>query len=224
MKQRLPLTLFISAETILYGLIMTSHGKVLIYSQFTSIVLCFLFATLHLSRKNYLMVLGAILTVGADFCLVICDPIQQLGGMVFFLFAQSCYATHLYRAYGSRSLLALRLIVSVLVIPITFLVLQAQTDALALVSMVYYTNLVMNLIAAIHHRKHCPLMIPAFLLFILCDTVIGLQVATSGYLPIAETSLLHSLLFSPFPLAWFFYLPSQVLLVLHSRKENGRTA
>jgi hypothetical protein len=54
----------------------------------------------------------------------------------------------------------------------------------------------------------------AFTLFLLCDTVIGLQVAAGGYLPIAQDSVLYGLLFSGFNLAWLFYLPSQVLIAL----------
>ena len=37
-----------------------------------------------------------------------------------------------------------------------------------------------------------------------------------GYLPIAENSLLHRILFVDFNLAWVFYLPSQVLISLSS--------
>ncbi len=217
------LSLFLILESILYGMILTCHGKLLILSQFFSIVLCFLFAMTNVYRGSLLMTAGAALTVGADFCLVLCNPIRQLYGMLFFLAAQGCYAAHLHRAYGSKVLMALRLALSLLVIPVTALVLGAQTDALALVSMVYYVNLLFNLITAVHHRRKCSLLIPAFALFALCDTVIGLQVAAGGYLPIADTSLLHRLLFSSFPLAWFFYLPSQVLLALYN-KQQGRIA
>ena len=48
--------------------------------------------------------------------------------------------------------------------------------------------------------------------------VVGAIVAAGGYLPIAEGSALYSLLFSGFNLAWFFYLPSQVLLALRTTK------
>ena len=58
----------------------------------------------------------------------------------------------------------------------------------------------------------------ALVLFLLCDTVIGLQVMGAMYLPIAEGSFLHSLLNPGFDLAWAFYLPSQVLLALQNKK------
>ena len=49
--------------------------------------------------------------------------------------------------------------------------------------------------------------------------VIGLQVATSGYLPIEEGSVLNEILYPGFNLSWLFYLPSQVLLSLSSRNK-----
>ena len=76
----------------------------------------------------------------------------------------------------------------------------------------------MNLLFAFLNKDH--MLGIAFVLFLLCDTVIGLQVASSGYLPIGEGSLLHRLLFSGFNLAWLFYLPSQVLLALGTHGES----
>jgi hypothetical protein len=80
----------------------------------------------------------------------------------------------------------------------------------------YYGNLILNLLFAFLNKDR--ILGLAFVLFLLCDTVIGLQVAAGGYLPIAEGSALYSLLFSGFNLAWFFYLPSQVLLALRTTK------
>jgi len=60
-----------------------------------------------------------------------------------------------------------------------------------------------------------------FVLFLMCDTVIGLQVACSGYLPIEETFLLYQIIFMPFHLSWFFYLPSQVLIALSAGKRGS---
>ena len=40
------------------------------------------------------------------------------------------------------------------------------------------------------------------------------------YLPIRESSLLYRILFMPFPLSWFFYLPSQVLIALSASRSK----
>ena len=208
---------FVGIELILYGLILTSGGQLLIWSEFISIILCFLFALLNF--QDPLVILGLSMTVCADFCLVVCDPIQQLWGMVFFLTAQSFYAVKLHRQGPHKGFLWARLGLSVAAVAVSLLVLGEKADALALVSMCYYVNLIMNMVCAFVRFPHNRWMAIGFVLFILCDTVIGLQVAAGGYLPIPEGSFVHNLIFSGFHLSWFFYLPSQVLIALSSRRK-----
>ena len=143
---RLIMVLFLAMEAVLYGLILTSRGKWLIWSEYISIILCFLFVLLHFQEK--MRICGLALTVCADFCLVICVPIQQLWGMVFFLGAQICYGVLLHRQGLSQWLLWARLGLSVAVETVAVLVLGDHADALALVSMLYYANLIMNMICA----------------------------------------------------------------------------
>lgn len=204
---------FLTVEAALYICILTCGGDLLVASSYASIVLCGLFA-LALGQKSTLFLrLGLLCTLGADFCLVVCDPIQRLWGMVFFLAAQSMYALYL----GGRPWRwIVRAAVSLCALAVTVLVLGENTDVLALVSVCYYGNLILNLLFAFLNKDR--MLGLAFVLFLLCDTVIGLQVAAGGYLPIAEGSALYSLLFSGFNLAWFFYLPSQVLLALRTTK------
>lgn len=99
-----------------------------------------------------------------------------------------------------------------------FLVLGENTDALALVSLCYYANLVVNILAAFTRFRQRRLLSIGLVLFLLCDTVIGLQMANGVYLPIREGSLIHRIISVDFNLAWFFYLPSQVLIALSGRK------
>jgi len=125
----------------------------------------------------------------------------------------------LHRQKLPRGLLALRIGLSVAVGGVTAVILGKNTDALALVSMVYYVNLIMNLVCAFWRFRKNSLLALGFVLFILCDTVIGLQVAAGAYLPISEDSFIHSLIFSDFHLSWFFYLPSQVFIALSGRRK-----
>ena len=208
---------FIAMETVLYYLILTSGGKLLIWSEYISIILCFLFAMVCFQKP--LLMGGLAMTVCADFCLVVCDPIQQLWGMEFFVMAQMLYALYLHRQGLHMSLLAVRLALSVAVEIVAVVILGENTDALALVSVLYYVNLIMNMVCAFARFRNNRLLAIGFVLFILCDTVIGLQVAAGGYLPITEGSIVHKLIFSGFHLSWFFYLPSQVLIALSSRKK-----
>ena len=214
MKKRM-IIVFLALEAVLYACILTCGGTLLVATSYASIVLCGLYGLLLGQKKNRFLRLGLLLTVGADFCLVVCDPIRQLWGMVFFLGAQVMYALQL----GGRPWRWwLRCAVSLGAPAVTALVLGENTDALAMVSVCYYGNLILNLLFAFLDKDH--MLGIAFVLFLLCDTVIGLQVASSGYLPIGEGSLLHQLLFSGFNLAWLFYLPSQVLLALGTHGES----
>lgn len=203
---------FLLAEAILYWLILTTGGQMLVWSSYLSILLCLLYALTGRSR----LIAGALAcTAGADFFLVVCSPIQRLSGMVCFLCAQALYATMLHRNRPNRIFLSLRAGITALAVAVAVMILGEKTDALALVSICYYANLIINLITAIAQKNK--LFSVALVLFLLCDTVIGLQVAAGSYLHIAEGSLLHRILFMDFNLAWFFYLPSQVLIVLSSR-------
>lgn len=223
-KQNLLIILFLLVESILYYFILTSGGQTLVAASYESIVLCFLF-TLQGIKRNPLIVAGMACTLGADFCLVVCDPIQRLWGMVFFLGAQILYAIHLHRKQPNKVMLLVRIALSIAAEIVTALILKDNLDALAMVSMAYYANLIMNMVMAFAQWRKSRLLPVGFVLFILCDTIIGLQVAAGGYLPIAEGSLLYNLIFSGFNTAWMFYLPSQVLIALCGAKKgdtNGR--
>lgn len=219
-KNRMLCTGFLLAEFILYILILTSGGVLLVASEFLAIVLCFVFALFSKNQDNTVFTVGLACTVAADFCLVICDPIQQLWGMVFFLVAQLMYAEGLHRMMKKQWVLYSRIVFTAVAVIVTMAVLGEKTDALAIISLCYYANLIINMVAAFCVASRNPMLPIAFILFILCDTVIGLQVASGSYLPIAENSFLYRILFMDFHLSWFFYLPSQVLLALHGSGRN----
>lgn len=221
-KQKLTplLLLFLAVELVLYYLILTAGGDLLRWSSYIAIVLCFLYAAVHCRRSNWQLVGGLFFTVCADFCLVICQPIQQLWGMVFFLCAQTLYCRHLHHKNANKLMLTIRMFLIGTAILICFIVLKKKTDALAVISICYYAHLIMNIVDATLGRKRSPLLPAAFILFILCDTVIGLQVMSSGYIPISQESILHKILFCNFNLSWLFYLPSQVLIAISSHKQK----
>lgn len=210
---------FFAIAAVLYYIIIFAPGNILRSAQYGAIVLSFLYAALHLKKGNRWIIAGLLFTLGADFCLVVCQPIRQLWGMVFFLGTQSCYAIALWLRRKNWGLLWTRLGLVAVAEAVTVLVLGKNADPLALVSLAYYAMLIMNIVVAFTQWKKDKLLPIALVLFLLCDTVIGLQVMSSGYLPIPEGSWLHSLIFSGFNLSWFFYLPSQVLLALCARKK-----
>ena len=215
-KQTILTLCFLSIECILYALLLFTGGKLEIYSSYLSIVLCFLFSLLRGRKHNPLITAGLACTLGADFFLVLYSPRQQLWGMVFFLAAQTMYAISVHISQRNKYYLIVRIALIVLVETIAAIILKDKLDLLAVISVCYYVNLIMNMVTAFSLFRKNPLLAIGLVFFILCDTVIGLQVASEGYLPIGENSLLHRILFVDFNLAWVFYLPSQVLISLSS--------
>lgn len=218
MKQRIFTGIFLALEAVLYYLILTAGGKVLVASCFLSILLCACFALVNWGDKC--IIAGLACTVMADLFLVVWQPQQQLWGMVWFLCAQSLYAVKLQRMKHSKALGIVRIALTGIGALVTVVVLQEKTDALAVISVCYYANLIMNIVQSMANFRKVPLLAIGFVLFLLCDTVIGLQVAAGGYLPISEGSLLYRIIFMDFFLSWFFYLPSQVLIALSSLQNE----
>lgn len=213
--------LFLVLEAVLYWFILTTGGQTLVTCEYLAIILCFVYALVCCRKATLLIVGGLAFTLGADYCLVVANPVQQLWGMVFFMGAQTMYAIYLQMHSRNKSLLIIRVALVVLAEGIAWLVLGDNLDPLAAVSMYYYANLIMNLIEAFTMFRTEKLLSIGFVLFLLCDTVIGLQVACGGYLPIDENSLLYQIIFMPFHLSWFFYLPSQVLIALKAGQQKS---
>lgn len=217
---RILIALFLAAEGVLYYFILTAGGKTLVISEYASIVLCFLYALAYIGKKNWLIQAGLLCTLGADLFLVVCSPLRQLPGMVCFLCAQGMYALWLHRNGGSKPQLWIRLAMTGIAVLATLLVLRKNTDALALVSLCYYAGLIVNLAVSFIRFSERRLLSVGFVLFLLCDTVIGLQMANGVYFPIPEGSVIDKILSLNINLAWLFYLPSQVLIALSSRKRS----
>jgi hypothetical protein len=213
-QNRLALFAFLAVELVLYALMLTAGGYILVAVSYISIVSCFLYALFRVKNAHHLMLVALGFTVISDYFLVVCQPPKQLLAMISFLIVQLLYALHLHRKTPNRPVLVLRIALTLIIELIALVVLGEKTDALALVSVAYYANLAVNLIASCLPSGRDPRLPVAFLLFLLCDTVIGLQVACGSYLAIPEHSLLYRILFVNFNLSWFFYLPSQVLLTL----------
>lgn len=210
---------FVTVEITLGVLMQLASGRTFAALALSSVILACLFALTWLSPSRKYMLTQAALccTVGADYFLVWRDPQIKLLAMIFFLAAQLLYAARLWDQEKRHHLrqwhLPARLLLSVLIIAVTAAVLRQGTDALALVSMTYYVNLILNLLFAILQFRACPLLAIGFFLFLCCDTVVGLEMLHL-YFPISPDSHLYKLIHPGFNLAWAFYLPSQVLLAL----------
>ena len=211
---------FICAEALLYYVMMTMHGTAVWVSQFVSIVLCFLFSLVGIRKNDFAIPVGLAFTVGADYFLVVHRPQLRLLGMLFFLGAQGAYALLLHKKNPKKGFLWLRGGLTFLSLAACLAVLGHGADALALASLCYYASLITNIVMSLLIIKKLPLLAVGLVLFMCCDTVIGLQVAAEGYLPIEEGSVLYRVIFPSFNLPWLFYLPSQVIIALSAVKRR----
>ena len=161
--------------------------------------------------------LALLMTVCADLFLVLPSSPNQLPGMLFFSVAQLSYGARLYLDESRSAYRIVQLIsrgaVSAVALLATVIVLGKSCDAVALVSVFYYANLVLNLIFACTQMADQYVLAVGFILFIFCDTVVGLAFM-DPYLPMPEGSFIDRLIHPGFDLAWAFYLPSQMLLAV----------
>ena len=219
--------LFFAAETALGILFQTGHGSGAVLRYLTVLLACLFCGLLAERSWAYLLTqLALLLTACADWFLVLPSPPNQLPGMVFFSLAQLAYGARLCLAEPSplrrRVQLWARVLLSAAALTATVLALGKGTDAVALVSMLYYANLILNLILAWTQLPKQAIMAVGLTLFLLCDTLIGLAFL-DGYIPIGEESVIYRVIHPGFDLAWAFYLPSQMLLAVSLLPVRRRT-
>ena len=105
---------------------------------------------------------------------------------------------------------------------ITCVVCGDKVNYLAVISVFYYTNIALNLIFSLIQFKKYSLFALGLILFVLCDTVIGLNSAIGVFISVPETSILYKIAFAHFNLAWVFYLPSQVIIAIYQSLKTKK--
>ena len=211
--------IFLMIEIVLYVLIFTTSGVANSWISFSSILLCFLYSLLLMSsNKNVVLTEVALFgTAMADLFLVVIQPRHQLVAMIFFSITQICYFLRIFLNSKSKKEkivhLAVRGGITALALITTALVLKDKTDALSLISIFYFANLILNVVFSFIQIKQSILFPIGLLCFMICDIFVGLQCAIGVYINVPETNILYQIAFSPFNWAWLFYLPAQVLIV-----------
>lgn len=229
--KRDPVTvIFIAVETALTaGFLFFTEGLWTRAFQFSAIVLAAIhsFYRFRLAPDRIAASTGFVLTVAADFFLIMVGPLRLLA-LSLFCIAQTSHAVRLStfdRAHRKRETIVRGTILTFMV-ALALVATGGRFDALAILTAVYAMLLLSNAVIAWPLRRRDPFAFPGFLLFILCDVFILLEVGTSqGYFVPAVGSLWAVLLSIPFNLAWLFYVPSQVLLSLSAvtaKKEGSR--
>ena len=210
---------FIIAETVLSVLVHKATGEANRYVSYLCVVLACLFAALFAEKtKEYFFTqIALVMTVLADYFLVMLPEIRQFPAMVFFSVAQLAYFSRIYVSTESRRTrmfhFAVRLEVVIFAIILTFIVLRHTVDEVSVISMFYFANLVINIVFAFVQFKRNYLLAIGLLLFACCDVLIGFSFL-GNYLEIAPGSFAYKLAHPGMNLAWVFYVPSQTLLAL----------
>ena len=196
-------------------------------AQYCSVVLAFAFSMLFIGRspKRFLIQAGLLLTCVADFFLVVSNPIAQSPAMTAFVISQLAYCAFIV-VFGGKIFnvvqLSIRAAASVAIEITAAVVLKDKFDYLAAVSMFYYVNLIINAVCAFFLFKKLPLFAIGLFLFILCDTLIGLNVALGTYIFVDESSVIYAISHSAFNWAWAFYLPSQVCIAVSAAAISNK--
>ena len=215
------LIIFCVIQAFLGYFLQGAVGKTYGYVTLSIIVLCFITALVFFKADflRFITLLALFFTVCADFFL--CGLIDfkniRTVAMLFFSAVQICYFLRLYhnQVYTSekRFHLILRISLTVIVLIITLFVLKQSVNALAVVSMFYYTNILLNLVYSFIQFKKAPIFALGMLLFVFCDTVLGFSFLPD-FLPIKEGSIIDVINNVKINLPWMFYTPSQTLIAL----------
>ena len=187
------------------------------------------FATVIIFYKqsilNLLTVIALCFTLIADFFLSNLIQFENIKvfAMLSFSATQLCYFFRLYQnqkyTREKRILLILRSFLVIVVLVVTIIVLKEKVNALALISMFYFTNLLLNVIYSIIQIKIAPLFAAGLFLFALCDVCVGFFMMPD-FLPIPEGSFIDVINKTPLNLPWVFYTPSQTLIAVDIAIKN----
>jgi hypothetical protein len=211
---------FLLLEIIFAFLMNNVKGAFSLYS-YIYITACAVFCALFMEKSSdYIFTqLGLIGTMGADIFLVLLPAQERLPGMICFSFVQVFYFLRLYMADTNKTRktvhLILRISLSVIMVAVTIFVLRYNLDPVAVLSMFYYTNLVLNLVFAFLDFENTGVFALGLLCFIISDTVIGFYNLDDyiGAQPVVEEVMTH-IKRSKIDLVYGFYLPSQALIAM----------
>ena len=217
--------LYVTAEAVLGVLVQTTSGRACAIISYSCIILNMIFALILTTgkAKSTLTSLGLLFTLFADYFLVYSEDAVMLPAMCFFNLTQLAYAVRIFLSVGSRRerivQLSVRAAVMILGATLPVIVLGKGADALSVISIMYFANLLLNAVLACVGFKRSPFLAIGLLLFIGCDLFVGFG-ALHMYFTITEGSLLHALAYPAINVAWLFYVPSQALRTLSVLKSK----
>ena len=199
-------------------------GRSEVAINFTIVVLALLHAVIVSGKSPHkkVFITAMIFTVISDVFLTVRytrtgSSVDQIIAMFTFSCTQICYAVYLFLQSQNKKLkeisIGVRVGLIVLILLIAILVLKQNINLLVIVTIFYFTNLVLNAVFAFIEFKKNPLFAIGLVFFIFCDILIGLGVMNKMFITIAPDSFLYKIVFQ-IDFAWLFYSISQTLISL----------
>lgn len=214
---------FISIEVILYILILFAdldgwHRFV----SFMSIFVCFVYVLL-IHKKNdmdyNIMRLAFIATLAADYFLTLHSEEQVLGTFLFFL-SQVMFFFRIHLSYQRIKPKIIYLYTAVFsIFVLMFYLILESIDVLIIVSLLYFSFLLLNMIFSWMTHKRYILFTIGLTCYIAADLMVAMHMA-DPYITFATPSIFSYLTSTPINLIWLFYLPTQVLLALSTKYHH----
>ena len=224
MKKKLTifLVVFIAIEFAIAMAMSKSGGLADQILSVSSIVVAFI-GCIILFRKtkvNVITLIALLFTLIADvflsklFLLPKGFESNQIISMFAFSVVQICYVARLVLEQKNTKGIVIHLVIRAILVAIALVItyLIVGNNLLALISLFYFTNLFINVVVAFIQFKKAPVFAIGLLFFALCDLLIGFSLI-GGFITIPEGSIIHMINSIPGNVCWYFYLPSQTMIV-----------
>ncbi len=223
---KIAVAIFAAAEIILGVIIQMPNVNSEPFS-FASVVLAFLFSLLMFNKSaDWALTAAALLfTVCADYCLVIMPSEPRVLAMVFFNTTQILYFVRLFIEQNKKTKIAnisLRIALITVILTASFILLGKNNDTLSVIALIYFANLLSNIVFAFVGHKRFLLFAVGLLLFSFCDIFVGFNVLVDVYIESTDNVILNFLAHPGFNFIWFFYVPSQTLISITAKKGGKR--
>lgn len=184
--------------------------------KYSGIILCFIYSTMNINKtKKSLISLALFFTLIADLFLLVLDKYYEIGVGVFII-VQIIYLIYLADLSKIYKDIILRAIIY-LIILIVLLIIK-ENALVTYLSAFYFINLICNIIKSFSKKNDYLILSIGLLLFSCCDICVGLynilyeMYDSSGIINLVYHITCYGM--------WFFYLPSQGLIALHTYRRR----
>lgn len=215
---------FITAEALLCVLIQTVGGRVNDVLSVLSVALAFIFVltgTVHTPRVDLFILTAAFFfNTLADVFLILVTPAMPISAMLCFSVVAALYFLLILFSTESKESVRIHIFVRLALLTVmlfvTLGVLGEAVDFLAVISVLYFTNLILNIIFSALLGPGRILLTVGLVFFAVCDVFVGFSMM-GEYLSISEGTFAYFLAHPGFNAAWLFYVPAQLFLALSAR-------